>query len=192
MRAALKTWLPFAVLATVLAGMVYVAAHQVLRQSANDPQIQLAEDWADTIVSGNDPSRLNLGAYIDPAHSLAPFGIVYGKDGNILASSVAAPSTMKQPDGVFDSLEAHADKEVRFTWQPASGERYATVIKKATFQDKIYYVLAARNLREVEARAGQLTLLTALGWVTALVAVAVAQHVHLVAHAVRRLRAARQ
>ena len=186
MRTAIKAWLPLATLATLVAGMVYVVAHQVLRQTANDPQIQLAEDWAGQITGGTDANRLTLGAFIDPARSLAPFGIVYDQDGNIIASSVSAPSTMKQPDGVYDTVDAAPNKTARYTWQPASGERYAAILQRATFEEKSYYVLAGRNLRAVEERINRVAWIVAASWGVTLVAVAVAQNVHLVASAVRR------
>lgn len=180
MKAALKAWLPLAVLATFACGIAYGVGQQVLRQSANDPQIQLAEDWAGQIESSTNPQQLNLGSFIDPAHSLAPFGIIYDQDGNIIGSSVSAPSTMKQPDGVFDKVDAATNNEVRFTWQPNSGQRYAVVIKRANLQAKSYYVLAGRNLREVEQREDKLMWMVGAGWVFTLVAVVVIQHVHLV------------
>jgi hypothetical protein len=180
MKAALKTWLPLAVLATFLVGIAFGVGQQVLRQSANDPQIQLAEDWANQIESSTNPQQLNLGAFIDPAHSLAPYGIIYDQDGNIIGSSVSAPSTMKQPDGVFDRVDATVDHEVRFTWQPASGDRYAVVIKRATIQDKLYYVLAGRNLREVEARNNKLMWMVAMGWAITIAALLVLPNLHLV------------
>jgi len=186
MKAALKAWLPLAILTSLIAGMVYLVAHQVLRQSANDPQIQLAEDWTDQIVGGTDANRLNLGNFIDPARSLAPFGIVYDQDGNIVASSVSSPSTMKQPNGVFDTVDAAADKTARYTWQPASGERYAAVLRRATFDNKSYYVLAGRNLRAVEDRIQRVAGIIAAGWATTVVSVFVTQNMHLVGRVVRR------
>lgn len=186
MKAAFKAWLPLAVLATFMAGTVCMVAHQVLRQSANDPQIQLAEDWVDQIVGGTDPNRLNLGPFIDPARSLAPFGIVYNQDGNIIASSVSAPSTMTQPHGVFDTVDAASTKDARYTWQPATGERYAVVLKRASLQDKSYYVLAGRNLEQVEARMWRLVWQVIAAWVVTLGAIAITQNLHLVGRAVRR------
>lgn len=188
MRAALKAWLPFVVLATFMAGTVYMVTQQILRQSANDPQVQMSEDWADSIVNGTDPGRINLGAFIDPSHSLQPFGIIYDQDGNIIASSVSAPSTMKQPDGVFDSVDKANNNEVKFTWQPSSGERYAVTIKRANLQDKSYYVLAGRNIRLVESREQQVLWLTLAGWLVTIAAVGVVQHAHLVASVAGRLR----
>ncbi|HVI69191.1 MAG TPA: hypothetical protein VM581_01915 [Magnetospirillaceae bacterium] len=186
MKAAFKAWLPLAVLATLMAGIICLVTHQTLRQSANDPQVQMAEDWVDQIVGGTDPNRLNLGPFIDPARSLSPFGIVYNQDGNIIASSVSAPSTMTQPSGVFDTVDAAAAKQATYTWQPASGERYAVVLKRASLQDKSYYVLAGRNLKQVESRAMRLIWQIAAGWAITLVAIAVTQNLHLVGHLVRR------
>jgi hypothetical protein len=188
MKAAFKAWLPLAVLATFMAGIAFGVGQQVLRQSAYDPQVQLAEDWSNQIESSTNPQQLNLGAFIDPAHSLAPFGIIYDQDGNIIGSSVSAPSTMKQPDGVFDRADTMADHEVRFTWQPASGDRYAVVIKRATLQDKSYYVLAGRNLREVEIRTNKLMLMVGVGWAGTLTALVVVQNLHLVGRVLRVTR----
>lgn len=186
MRAAVKTWLPLAVLATFVAGMLLMVVHQTLRQSANDPQIQQARDWVGQIESGIDVKRLSLGPFIDPARSLANFGIVYDQDGNIVASSVSAPSTMSQPGGVFDTVDAAANKEARYTWQPASGERYAAVLSRATFENKSYYVLAGRNIKLVEERIARIAWIITAAWATTLVAVAVTQNLHLVARIVRR------
>jgi len=186
MRTALKAWLPFAVVATFVAGTMFLVAHQILRQSANDPQIQLAEDWVDQIVGGTAPNRLNLGPFIDPARSLQPFGIIYDQDGLIIASSVSAPSTMAQPNGVFDTVDAAPNKTARYTWQPASGERYAAVLTRTTFEEKSYYILAGRNLRAQEERIARVGWIITWAWVTTLVAIVVTQNMHLVGHLVRR------
>lgn len=188
MKAALKAWLPLAVLATFMAGIAFGVGQQVMRQMAYDPQVQLAEDWANQIESSTNPQQLNLGAFIDPAHSLAPFGILYDQDGNIIGSSVSAPSTMKQPDGVFDRADAMADHEVRFTWQPASGDRYAVVIKRATIQDKSYYVLSGRSLREVETRTNKLLWMVGAGWAITMAALFVVPNLHVVGHVLRVTR----
>ena len=39
-------WLPMALVVTALCGVVYAAVFRNIRQSANDPQIQMAEDAA--------------------------------------------------------------------------------------------------------------------------------------------------
>ena len=186
--AAFKAWLPLAVLLTVALGTVYVVGQQILRQSANDPQIQLAEDWADQITTGASVTSLAMGSFVDPNHSLAPFGIVYDQSGNVTSSSVTAPTTMLQPSGVLGAVDQALNQEARFTWQPASGARFATVIKRANFGDKSYYVLAARNLREVESREEKIMLLVFGAWVVGLVLLLMSQHTHIAGRTIRRIR----
>jgi hypothetical protein len=186
LRASLKAWLPLAVVLTVVLGMVYVVAQQVLRQSANDPQIQLAEDWADQVSSGRSPTQIAMGAFIDPTHSLASFGIIYNSDGSIANSSISAPSTMLQADGVFGDVDRAANHELRFTWQPANDSRFATVIKRTTMGSNTYYVLAARNLREVENREDMFESIIFFAWLVGLFLTYGALHVHTAVRIVRR------
>ncbi len=42
----LKAWLPIAVVTIGLCGLAYLTVQQSLRQGANDPQIQMADDTA--------------------------------------------------------------------------------------------------------------------------------------------------
>src|SRR3954447_16288209 len=84
-------FLPSAVLATALCGLVYVVVQQDLRTGANDPQQELAEDAAVHLDGGAAPSSVVGRATIDIARSLAPFIVVYDATGTVLAS-----------DGVFD------------------------------------------------------------------------------------------
>lgn len=165
MRDAFKNWFVLALTLTAALAAVYVTTHQVLRQSANDPQVQMAEDWADQLSSGSIPTTLTMGKAVDPTQSLAPFGIIYDKDGNVANSSVTAPTTMLQAPGVLGTIDRDPDHELRFTWQPSSGARFAAILKRVTYSDSVYYVLAARNLREVEKREDTLFLLTSCAWV---------------------------
>jgi hypothetical protein len=50
---ALKVWFVLAVVTTVLSGLIYLAVQQSYRQSANDPQIQMAEDGAAALENGS-------------------------------------------------------------------------------------------------------------------------------------------
>ena len=43
-KSILVVWLAIAAATTVVCGLVYLSVQQVMRQSANDPQIQIAED----------------------------------------------------------------------------------------------------------------------------------------------------
>jgi hypothetical protein len=188
-RARLKLFFTLAVMLTVVMGTIYGVTQQVLRQSANDPQIQLAEDWSDQLSSGAVPTSIAMGSFIDPNHSLATFGIIYSQDGNVASSSVTAPTTMLQPDGVLGAVDRATNNEISFTWQPASGNRFAAVIKRVTAGDgKQYYVLSARNLREVEKRENNLMWLTFAAWLAGLVLVFLSMHIHLAVRAAGHVR----
>ena len=85
-RLAILVFLPLAVLATALAGLVYLVAQQEGRWLGNEPQVQLAEDAAARLDAGGRPSDQVGTAAVDIARSLAPFVVVYGAAGNVLAT----------------------------------------------------------------------------------------------------------
>jgi hypothetical protein len=157
LRAALA-FVPLAVLATCVAGMVYLVAQQGLRSGADSPQLQLAEDAARALDGGTAPSSVTGPPAVDMAESLAPFVVVFDEDGKALAWSGqldgAAPAP---PKGVLD--HAAGDVPNRVTWQPRAGLRYATV----TVRWRGGTVMAGRSLREVERLENQAFLLVGLG-----------------------------
>ena len=168
---ALKYWLPAAVAATVLALLVAGAVQQNIRQGANDPQIQMAEDTATSLAGGRQPAAAATGK-VDMARSLAPYTMVFDDAGRLLASGVELDGqTPEVPPGVFTYVRQHG--EDRFTWQPQPGVRHAAVV--------VHYggahagfVLAGRSMREVEKREDQLTMEVVLAWLAALVGTFVA------------------
>ncbi|HTX80478.1 MAG TPA: hypothetical protein VMC62_12455 [Longilinea sp.] len=155
-----RQWLSLAALTIVMCSLVYLVGQQILRQSANDPQIQIAEDAAAELSNGADAQALLPSASTDVAHSLAPFLIIYDDSGKVVASSALLDgSTPQLPDGVLDNVRKNG--EDRITWQPKAGVRIATVIVPVT-GSTAGFVLAGRSLREVEIREdniGKLTLL---------------------------------
>ena len=160
-----RIWIPFAVTVTAFCALTYATVQQSFRQNANDPQIQLAEDAVDAIVDGKAVEAIVPVEKVSVAKSLAPFLIAYDREGNELASSVTLDGQTPQlPDGVLDSTQELSENRV--TWQPRDGVRIAAVI--VSYEDG--YVLAGRNLREVEAREAQLTTFTGITWVIALLA----------------------
>jgi hypothetical protein len=164
--AAVKGWLPLAFAITVMAGLVYGAVQQDLRQTANDPQVQIAEDTARALSNNQSPNSVLLSPPIDMGKSLAPFMIIYSQDKHVLASSGELDGgTPKLPDGVLE----HAAEvgEARQTWQPKEGVRLATVIKRYD-SGQPGFVLVGRSLREVERRYDQLLAMVGLTWLIAL------------------------
>ena len=145
-------------------GFAYSLAQQVLRQGANDPQIQIAEDSAAVLALGNEPKFLgdNLNNKVDIAKSLAPFLITFDAAGKPLVSTaVFNGATPVPPAGVFASAKIHGQDRV--TWQPAPGVRIAAVVAYYGGQRQ-GYALSGRSLTEVENRSANLELLTFWAW----------------------------
>ena len=169
LRRAILAFLPLAVLATGLAGTVYLVAQQELRSGADSPQLQLAEDAARSLEAGIAPTAVTGPATVDVGGSLAPFVVVFDQDGKPLASSGQLNGVdPAPPKGVLD--HATVDQPNHVTWQPADGVRVATV----TVRWSGGTVMAGRSLREVERLEGRALVLTGLGWAATLVALALA------------------
>lgn len=164
-RRIIAYWLPLAVVITGLCVLIYAAVQQNYRMNANDPQIQLAEDAAAALDQGAAPSAVIPQSKTDIASSLAPFVMVFDKQGQVLASSGTFEGSF--PVYPIGALTA-ADKsgENRVTWQPQPGLRFASVVHTTGSG----YVVAARSLREVENRIQQTTFFTGITWLTALAA----------------------
>jgi hypothetical protein len=172
--AILKKWLPLAIVTVGTCGLVYLAAQQMLRTGANDPQIQLAEDTARALDSGAAAETLVPAQKVELTASLAPFLMIFDGTGNVVASSAALRGANPAlPAGVLEYVRQNG--EDRVTWQPESGVRLAAVIVKA----QNGFVLAGRSLRETEKREGQMELLSfaaLLGiWAVTLVVIALGE-----------------
>ncbi|MCE5260078.1 MAG: hypothetical protein LLG44_13625, partial [Chloroflexi bacterium] len=162
----LRIWLPLAVLAVAFALLAYALAQQVLRQNANDPQVQLARDTAAALAEGAQPYTL-LPAQVNLSRSLAPFVQVYDAAGRLTAGSGLLDGLPPRiPQGVLEV--ARAQGENRVTWEPAPGARFAAVVASVQGGDG-GFVLAARSLAETEARARHLRELTGLILISILV-----------------------
>ena len=167
-------WLPFAVGITVVCGLVYVAVQQDLRLSANDPQIQLAEDAAAALEAGAAPASVVPTATVDVAGSLAPVVMVFDAQGALLAGSARlAGSPPALPPGVLTAVAASGEE--RLSWQPTAGVRLAAVIVPVSGSSgPAAFVLAARNMREVERRITRVELYAGAAWAAGLVGTALA------------------
>ncbi|MEI7579190.1 MAG: hypothetical protein WCJ58_04085 [bacterium] len=165
---------PFAVSITCIFGVIYGVVQQVYRQSANDPQIQMAEDAAKAIADGEAPINQIAGEQVDLSSSLAPFIIIYDNQRKPITSNVFLSSEIPiPPAGSFEAtiknpgfLQSRTlvNNENRFTWAPEKNVRVAAVLIPI-MQGKVGYVLAGRSLREVEAREQQLQKMVIIGWV---------------------------
>ncbi|MHB9032433.1 MAG: hypothetical protein ACYC6L_05240 [Anaerolineae bacterium] len=167
----LRIWLPLAALAVALAGLSYILVQQVLRQGANDPQVQLARDTAVDLAGGKLPQDV-LPAQIDLGTSLAPFIQVYSQN-YVLAAGSALFKGMapRVPSGVLEAARARGEN--RITWEPHPGLRIASVVVPVNGGEG-GYVLAGRSLAEVEARISNLGILVGLALISILVGTLVA------------------
>ena len=146
-------------LTTFVAGAGYLISQQVLRMSANDPQIQLAEDAANRLAHGEIPAAVIPERHIDMATSLAPFILFCDDSGRpITGSALLNRSIPTIPRGVYDYVRSHGEERV--TWQPQPGVRIASVVTRTTGG----FVIAGRNLREIELRESMVFKLAAAIW----------------------------
>jgi len=164
MKTIFKIWLPFAVVISAFCALVYSSVQHAYRQGANDPQIQMAEDAANALIDGQSMDAIMPASKVSVTKSLAPFLHCYDSAGGVIGSSVALDGqTPELPLGVLDSTRQMGEN--RLTWQPREGVRIAAVI--VSYKDG--FVLAGRNLREVEIREAQVTQFAGLTWLLALV-----------------------
>ena len=159
-------WLGAAAIITLLFGTIYAVAQQSLRQTANEPETQLAEDAAAKLDQGAAAPSLISGR-VDMKASLAPFVIIYNTSGHVVAGSGYLNGQIPViPFGVLThTMSTMSAKPNAVTWQPQPGVRLATVEVAA----RNYYVLAGRSLREVEKHENEVLKLSAFGWLVAIV-----------------------
>src|SRR4051812_9606841 len=105
MKTILKYWLVMAVMITGLVGLCYGAVQQDLRQSANDPQIQMAEDIATKLTDGQSLQSVVPAEKVDIAKSLAPYIIIFDGTGKPIASSAQLDGQIPTlPPGIPDNV----------------------------------------------------------------------------------------
>ena len=180
----LNGWLPLALAITVVSALVYVAVQQNYRASANDPQVQLAEDLTQTLNGGVDPASLLSNQKTEMGQSLSPFLIVYDENGKVLASSVQlAEEVSAPPSGVFAYTKTHGENRV--TWQPKPGVRNAAVLTYYKSSQASGFILVGRSLREVETRELDLLKVVGTAWALTLAVTLLAHYLFLYKSAVR-------
>jgi hypothetical protein len=169
LRRALAFFLPAAVLLTLTCGLVYGEVQQDLRNGADDPQVQLAEDAAARLDAGSPPASVVGSVSIDLGRTLSPFVAIYDPAGTVLATDGRLDGRPPAPPiGVLTT--AAAKGRDRVTWQPQPGVRIALVVvpwRGGT-------VAAGRSLRLVEEREDQALLLAAAAWLVGLGGLALA------------------
>ena len=156
----LRFFIPLFVLITGVLGVVYVVAHQNLRQGANAEQIRISEDIAAALDQGADPKKLLPTFKVDIEKSLTPFVIIFNDQDKVVSSTATfRGQTPVLPTGVLEHVRENGQS--RITWQPDEGIRSAIVVTRANNG----FVLAGRSLRETEKQVDMLTLEIFGAWV---------------------------
>ncbi|UWZ86642.1 hypothetical protein [Occallatibacter riparius] len=164
-------------ISSVLALALYLIPQQVLRNGANDPQVELATNLAARLELQGITAGLQQGAMdskgglVDMTRSLSPFLIVYDDQGRALSSNAQLNGQIPvPPKGIFDYVRTHGEERV--TWRPADGVRVAAVVERVNGAQP-GFVLAARSLREVQANIQHIRNLACLTWLGMLALIAV-------------------
>jgi hypothetical protein len=140
-------------------GTIYAVGQQILRQSANDPQIQVAEDISRLLDATNKPADFASNSRVDIANSLAPFLVIADASGKTVATTGQLNNTDPiVPVGVYTS--AKKSGENRITWQPQKGVRVALIV--VPYKDG--FVAVGRSLREVEKRENEMLKIVGAAW----------------------------
>ena len=169
-RKVILAWLPIAVTVAGCCVLIYFAVQQNYRNSANNPQIQMAEDAVDELSLSVPPGEIvGHTELFDAGKSLRPFLAIYDKEGKLLATSAyvgGAPPA--PPQGVFDYAKQHGENHI--TWEPKSHTRIALVIMPATTLAGGGFAVAGRNMREMEREETQLNEGMSMGFILILLA----------------------
>ncbi|HWD89854.1 MAG TPA: hypothetical protein VG367_17100 [Mucilaginibacter sp.] len=162
-----RNWFGYAALITLVCILVYVTVQQSFRLSANDPQVQMAQDAAIAIDKGVDPKSLPVTQTgIDISQGLSPYVAVYDPVGNMVAGSATLNGKpLHIPQGVIDYIRKNSRDAA--SWQPEPGVRQA-MVGVSTAKGN-YVVISGRSLASTEERIARLGEQVLFGWVMSLI-----------------------
>lgn len=157
---------PWFVAITLLSGMFFLLAQQIVRIGANESVVQLAEDLARRISQDTTLPQEFPPQKIEFSKSLATFLYLFDANKALVGTTASLNNgTAIIPTGVLQ--KAHDKGENRVTWQPSKGVRIALVA--TYFKGKSEgYIAVGRNLREAERLIDTLFTLAGIGWATTL------------------------
>jgi hypothetical protein len=163
------------VIITIMAGLIYVNVQQAYRTSANDPQIQLANEIDANLRAGRPIEKLWPDS-VDIQSSLGVFAALYDEHALPLRSSGLLDGKIPQlPPGVFEFAKSQG--EDRVTWQPRTGVRMAMVVIRGNYSP-VAFIAVGRSLKEVELREENLHKTTLIGWIVMMVLTLISGLIH--------------
>ncbi len=173
-------WMWVAVPITLLCLLIYAVGQQGYRQSANDPQLQMATDAAAMLSRGAPPAQVvnyagRDGASLqDLATTYSLWLAVYDEQGMPLESTGQLYGAPPQPPkDIFANVSWWREGH---TWQPQAGLRFSIVVVHYPSDGGTTsgFVVAGRSLAPAEERVMQLGFVVMLAWVVTLGAMLVA------------------
>lgn len=169
-------WVYGALIISASFALVGVVAQQSYRQSANDPQVQIANDATIALQSSAAILDLIPKQRVQIDLSLKDFLVIYDTEGNPIAGNgYIGEKLLVVPKGVFEAAKALGENRV--TLEPRPGIRIAAVAVPFVGREANGYALSGRNLSEVEVREANLFSLVLYAWLAALVGFFVACYI---------------
>ncbi len=167
LKVVLRQFLPLALVATILSGLIFFSSQKILRQSTNDPQIQMAQEFAQALQNGKSPQDITGPTQVDLNKSLSSFVIIFDDSGKIVASQAVLDGRVPTlPKGVFDYTRSKGTD--RISWQPKPNIRIAAVLER--FEgSKPGFILVGRSLKETDSRILDLGNKIAIGWIISII-----------------------
>lgn len=163
---------PLIAVAVIAIGFTYTTAQQVYRMSANDPQIQIAEDTAALLSSGSRITEVVPQGVVAIEKSLSPYVIIYNEMGQPVAGSGSLHGQAPVlPEGVLQAAKLQG--ESRLTWQPEANIRQAIVVVPYTSAGTSGFVMSGRSLVVTEERIADLGFIASVALVISLLAILV-------------------
>ncbi|HVT00720.1 MAG TPA: hypothetical protein VHE53_00625 [Patescibacteria group bacterium] len=170
MNQKIRIFIPLAVAITGVTFIILGTTQQLLRLGANDPQLQISRDYATNMTSHafTNASLFQGPEKIDIATNLAPFMIFYDSSGKVIVSTGQLNGKNPVlPKGIFNNAKENNGETL--TWQPEPGIRIATVITPYSSSNSAGFVLAGRNMKEVEANIHNLEGKIMFGWLVTII-----------------------
>ncbi len=162
------SWVPYVLIITMIAFLLYGVGQQIYRQGANHPQIELSENVVNEIESGNSLFGYNQKVKLEMRETKLPFYILYNKDKRVLSSTVELDGEVPEiPEGVLSASKEFGQHRV--TWQPAPDVRTAVVTRYAKGKNGETYVLVGRSLKDAELNIDRLGKKVLLGWIVTVI-----------------------
>jgi hypothetical protein len=158
-------FIPLGVAITGICGLIYFTGQQIYRQSANDPQVDLSENYASRLGAGAPFTSIVPLVTVDleKDDNLYPFVMTFDiNEKNIGSTARLNGQSPSIPGGILEEAKVHGYNQI--TWEPQVDIREAVVIKYYKQDKNEGYVLVGRSLREVDNRVEILARYTIIVW----------------------------